>query len=102
MLMSGQKRGSLEVTMDVLLVIEDHERQTRIQYVANIDYLKVRTILENLIDRDFITEDTIRTRRLYHLTEKGRELLDRIKTVKRQLKDSWIPKDKDRAIRTHV
>jgi len=102
MLMSGQKRGSLEVAMDVLLVIEDHERQTRIQYVANIDYLKVRTILNNLIDRGFVTEDTIRTRRFYHLTEKGRELLDRIKTVKRQLKDSWIPQDKDRAIRTHV
>ena len=93
--MSGQKRGSLEVAMDVLLVIEDHERQTRIQYVANIDYLKVRTILENLIERGFVKEDTIRTRRLYHLTEKGRELLDRIKTVKRQLKDTWLPQDID-------
>ena len=92
--MSGQKRGSLEVTMDVLLVIEDHERQTRIQYVANIDYLKVRTILENLIDRGFIIEDMVRTRRLYHLTEKGRELLDRIKIVKRQLKDIWTSPDK--------
>ena len=92
--MSGQKRGSLEVAMDVLLVIEDHDRQTRIQYVANIDYLKVRTILENLIDRGFIIEDMVRTRRLYHLTEKGRELLDRIKIVKRQLKDIWAPPDK--------
>ena len=100
--MSGQKRGSLEVAMDVLLVIEDHERQTRIQYVANIDYLKVRTILENLIERGFVKEDIIRTRRHYHLTEKGRELLDRIKTVKKQLKDIWAPQDKSISVKTHL
>ena len=93
-LMSGQKRGSLEVAMDVLMVLEDQNRQTRIQYVANIDLLKVRTILENLINKGLVKEDTSHSRRLYHLTEEGRELLNHIKITKKQLKDVWKPLDK--------
>jgi len=92
--MSGQKRGSLEVAMDVLLVMELHDKQTGIQYAANIDYLKVRTILGNLMDRGFVKKDTIRNRNLYNLTEEGRELLNHIKTVKRQMKDVWGLQDK--------
>ena len=86
--------------MDVLLVMELHDKQTGIQYAANIDYLKVRTILENLMNRDFfVKKDTVRNRNLYHLTEEGRELLNHIKTVKRQLKGIWNPQDKDTAKR---
>ncbi len=89
--MSGEKRGTLEVAMDVLLSLEKQNRQTRIQYVANIDHTKVRAILGNLMVRGFVKKETIRTRTLYHLTETGRELIHHIKMVKTQLDGVWNP-----------
>ena len=78
--------------MDVLSVMEVHDKQTRIQYAANLDYVKIRTILENLIDRGLVKEHVKRNRKWYRLTEEGQALLNHIKTVRRQLKGIWDPK----------
>ena len=78
--------------MDVLSVMEVHDKQTRIQYAANLDYVKIRTILEHLMERGLVKEHVKRNRKWYRLTEKGQELLNHIKTVRRHLQGIWDPK----------
>lgn len=77
------RRSQLQVRLEVLKVVKDGEHKpTRIMYKSNMSWNLTQRVLEDLVNKQFLTityqERTPRTRRRYYLTEKGENFLETI------------------------
>jgi len=73
----GQKRSKLEIYLDVLKVICAGTRKpTRIMYGANLSWIPLVRILESLLDQGLIAGEEDHKHTVYHITEKGRNVLE--------------------------
>ncbi|MCX8171452.1 MAG: hypothetical protein N3E47_05715 [Candidatus Bathyarchaeota archaeon] len=71
------KRSKLELCLEVLRVIgKGVNKPTNIMYKCNLSWTNCREILEFLIEQNLISPIEDNNRRLYKLTESGRELLE--------------------------
>jgi predicted transcriptional regulator len=73
--MSRIRRTRIELIRDVLRVMEDEEcvKKTEIVYHANLNFNRATGMLNWMMEHDLIEE----VAHTYHLTEKGKEFLDR-------------------------
>ena len=72
----SQKRSRLEIHLDVLRVIcAGIRKPTRIMYGANLSWIPLGKILESLLDQDLIAQEEDHKHTIYHITEKGRNVL---------------------------
>jgi len=69
-------RSRLEIIADVLGVVRDGARKTRIMYQANLSYQLLTRYLKDMLELGLVRIEDEAT---YELTLKGHELLDRSK-----------------------
>jgi len=75
-----RKRSRLEIYVDVLKTVKSGvNRPTNIMYKCNLSWLPLREILESLISQGLIEAIDKGNRRVYEITEKGREVLSYFK-----------------------
>jgi len=71
------RRSSFQIAIEVLAVIESGEtRPTRIMYATNLSWNSLKSILNILVEKEFIHEEHLSNRnRVYSITAKGQEVL---------------------------
>ena len=75
-----RKRSRLEIYVDVLKTVKSGvNRPTNIMYKCNLSWLPLREILESLISQGLLEAIDKGNRRVYEITEKGREVLSYFK-----------------------
>ncbi|MBS7636761.1 hypothetical protein KEJ37_05445 [Candidatus Bathyarchaeota archaeon] len=79
----GRRRGEVEVLMDILSVCLNGVRLTHLMYRANLSYSTLHKYLLKALDKGLISN--VRNSDgsvVYHTTEKGKLLLEKLKEVK--------------------
>ena len=80
----GKRRERLQIIYDILKVIMDRNgriKPTHILYKANLSPKTLKESLTELIDKRFIIELQESSGKKYSLTEKGREFLEKYRTI---------------------
>ena len=76
------RRSELEIKMDVLQVVSQGiDRPTQIMYKANLSWVALQENLKSLVQRAFLREESLGSRRRYELTQSGFEILRTFKKV---------------------
>lgn len=72
-----KKRGSLELKMDILRVISlGVEKPTRIMSIVSVSWTVMQSLLSEFLQKGLIEEIRIGRRRIYRITEKGKNILE--------------------------
>lgn len=81
------RRSKLEIYLDVLKAIgAGSEKPTHIMYKANLSWVVLRGCLQNLKEQGLVTETSVDDgRTVYHLTNKGFELLNQFLSIRDEL-----------------
>ena len=80
----SKKRNRLEIIRDILEVIKNKQgriKPTHILYKSNLSYLMMEEYLKELIDKEFIIEQTSTQGKTYRVTDKGMTYLEKYKMV---------------------
>src|SRR5579872_2430173 len=76
------RRSALEVRMDILTVLRDGATgPTQIMYKANLSWIAASQHLRELVEHAIVSENSLKTRVSYQLTEKGISILRSYRTV---------------------
>ena len=73
-------RSRLEIIADILNVVGDGAKKTRIMYIANLSYKLLEKYLKKTIEADLISSNND----FYEVTEKGRDFLERYNEFSRK------------------
>jgi predicted transcriptional regulator len=74
------KRSKLEIYIDVLKVINKGVyKPTRIMYGSNLSWKPLLKILDSLLEQGLVRIDETKKRSTYHVTEKGKNILNYLK-----------------------
>jgi len=79
-----KKRNKLEVVHDILEVIRSKNgriKPTHIMYKSNLSHQMMEEYLTELIEKGFITEVNGNNGKVYRITEKGLEYLNKFKFI---------------------
>ncbi|MDP1695857.1 MAG: DUF4364 family protein [archaeon] len=79
-----KKRNRLEIIRDILKVIRDRNgriKPTHILYKSNLSYQMMEDYLNELKEKEFITEIKGKKGKTYAITEKGMKYLDKYAIV---------------------
>jgi predicted transcriptional regulator len=81
------RRSKLEIYLDVLKAIgAGSEKPTHIMYKANLSWVVLRGCLQNLKEQGLVVESSVDDgRTVYHLTNKGFELLNQFLSIRDEL-----------------
>ncbi len=81
--MSEKERSRWEIILDMLKIIQEdnNAKKTRIMQKAYLDWRNFRRYFDFLLEEGFVAK--CNPGDCYELTEKGRELLGRLKEVKK-------------------
>jgi predicted transcriptional regulator len=80
------KRSRLEVYIDVLEAVSSGvNKPTNIMYKCNLSWTPMREILDSMIKKGLIRKFEVKNRRIYEITDKGRELLEYMGNVEEML-----------------
>jgi len=72
-----RKRSKMELYLEVLRVISRGvNKPTNIMYKCNLSWANSREILNSLLEQNLITVIENNNRRIYKITERGREILE--------------------------
>ena len=71
-----RKRSRLEIYLDILRAVKSGvNKPTNIMYKCNLSWLPLKRILETLIERDLLRMVHEKNRKIYEITQKGRDVL---------------------------
>ena len=79
-----RKRDKMKIIYDILKVIHDKNNQilhTHILYKANLSYPILQQYLEELIFKKLVVEQSVENKRIYSLTDKGFEFLQKYSVI---------------------
>jgi len=77
-------RDKLDIIADILAVVKDGSKKTRIMYMANLSYTLLTRYLTEVIDNGLVK---IKDKKIYELTDKGFNFLQEFTNYrKRQMK----------------
>ena len=81
------RRSRMETFCDILKAIgAGAEKPTHIMYKANLSWVVLRGCLQNLKEQALVTESSVDDgRTVYHLTNKGFELLNQFLSIRDEL-----------------
>ena len=80
----GKKRHRLKIVYDILKAIHDRNNvilHTHILYKANLSYPVLQDYLQELIVKHLIEEKLMHKKRMYSLTDKGFEYLQKYSMI---------------------
>ncbi len=82
-----KERGRWEIIADILMVflVEIKPKKTRIMQRAGLNWRNLQKYFDLLIEENFVAKCNSSEMESYELTEKGRELLKKLKGVKELL-----------------
>lgn len=81
----GRRRGEVQILVDVLTISLNGVRVTHLMYKANLSYSTLRKYLTATLNQGLISKTSNSGSTVYHTTEKGRALLNNLRTVKEYL-----------------
>ncbi|MEK6825187.1 MAG: DUF4364 family protein [Nanoarchaeota archaeon] len=79
-----KKRNRLEIIRDILEVIKSKQgriKPTHILYKSNLSYVMMEEYLSELLEKEFIIEQSAGKGKTYRVTDKGITYLDKYKMV---------------------
>ena len=83
----NNRRGEFQILANILELARDGANKTRILYQANLNYAQLTRYLSILVEKDLLEEvEGTNRNRVYQTTEKGLELLDKIRKIESLLK----------------
>ena len=80
----GRKRNKLEIIKDILTVIRDKHgkiKPTHILYKSNLSHQMMEEYLTELIEKEFIKQNTTKRGTTYDITSKGLQYLERYSLI---------------------
>ena len=80
----GRKRNRLKIVYDILKAIHDRNNvilHTHILYKANLSYPVLQDYLQELIVKQLIEEKLLHKKRIYSLTDKGFDYLNKYSMI---------------------
>ena len=80
----GRKRNKLEIIKDILTVIRDKHgkiKPTHILYKSNLSHQMMEEYLTELIEKEFIKQNTTKQGNTYEITSKGLQYLERYSLI---------------------
>ncbi len=80
----AKKRERLEVIRDILAVIRDNNnsvKPTRILHSSNLSPQMFKEYIEEMKSKNFLEEKTEKDKKVFSLTEKGFEFLEKYKVI---------------------
>ena len=80
----NKKRTRLEVVRDLLKILTEHKevKITHLIYKSNLSNNSIKPYIEDLIKNNLIENSIINERRLFKITQKGREFLEDFNRMK--------------------
>jgi predicted transcriptional regulator len=79
----GRRRGEVQILLDVLGTTVNGVRVTQLMYKANLSYSTLRRYLSGALSEGWILkENNSDGSVVYHITEDGKRLLERLRDVK--------------------
>ncbi len=76
------KRNNLELIHDILKAIQEgKKKRTQIMQRANLSHPMLESYLKDLIKRELISESTTKRARIYFLTQRGHEFLQKYSKI---------------------
>lgn len=85
------KRSRFQIFVDVLRVIAEGEyKRTRIMYKSNLSWIPLVRILDRMIELGLIEERKKENRYCYFITEKGKNFLKTVDSIKKALTPSHL------------
>jgi predicted transcriptional regulator len=81
----GRRRGEFQILIDILTISLKGVKFTHLMYKANLSYSTLRKYLLAMSKQGLIEARKDNGYTLYHVTEKGRLVLSRLKEVKHVL-----------------
>ena len=83
----NNKRTEIEIIYDLLSSAQKDIKKTRLMYNANMAYMRLTKYLDGLIEKGLLDEkDSNPEGKTYHVTDKGKELLEPLHIVLTRLK----------------
>jgi len=85
----NNRRGELEILIDILNLASRGVKKTEILYQVNLSYSQLKNYLSFLTERDFVREErdnNEHTYKIFRITVKGEELLNMLNQVVSYLK----------------
>ena len=85
----NNRRGELEILIDILNLASRGVKKTEILYQVNLSYSQLKNYLSFLTERDFVREERDKnehTYKIFRITVKGEELLNMLNQVVSYLK----------------
>jgi len=81
------RRSKLEIRLKILAAVRQGvDKPTRIMYAANMSWKPVQRILSHLVEQGLLMEalntESRQSKRRYHITEKGEQVLDYFEKAK--------------------
>jgi predicted transcriptional regulator len=80
----NKRRDRLQVIHDILKTIKDKDgkiKPTHILYKSNLSHQMMDEYLNELIEKNFITEEKTANSKTYSITQKGQEYLNQYKLI---------------------
>lgn len=79
----AKKREKLEIIKDILTAIKEKRqiKPTRLLYASNVSPQMFKKYVSDLLEKDLMTEETVKKQRYYILTSKGFQFLEEYKTI---------------------
>ena len=80
----SKKRGRLQIIYDILNVIKEKNEKikpTNILYKSNLSNQMFTEYMNELLQKEFIIENKIKTGKTYSLTQKGFEYLNKYRII---------------------
>lgn len=79
------KRSKLDIIYDMLRAIEDKGgkiKPTHLLYKSNLSHQRMKLYLDELKQRNLLTETEVKDKTFYELTDDGRKFLQNFKQMK--------------------
>ena len=81
----GRRRGEVQILTDILTITLNGVKVTHLMYKANLSYSTLRKYLATALSQGLISNVGNGGSTVYHTTQKGRALLNELRTVKEYL-----------------
>lgn len=82
--MATKKRDRLELIYDILVAIKSNGNKlgpTRLLYASNLSSQMFKEYINELLEKEFILEELEKNKKIYSITDKGFEYLEKYKEI---------------------
>jgi len=97
----NKKRDRLQIVHDILKAVQDKNgriKPTHILYKSNLSHQMLDEYLGELLSKGFLIENSTKTGKIYSITQKGLEYLQKYKTIVDFIESFGLSESEERRI----